>query len=100
MDRVKAYCSTCDASVEIEVTPNRTLDPTSLACPHLELCEPGECFLRQLDRDQLLEHLEFVPGGEGRATLDLEDATLRVDSGRRLSLGRELRRWKRWRKES
>lgn len=96
MDRVKAYCSTCDAAVEVELTPDRTVDPGSLACPHLELCEPGECFLHRLDPDELLRQLEFVPASEGSASVGLERSSLRVASGRRRSLGRELRRWKRW----
>lgn len=99
MPTYRAYCSACDAEIDVRLGPEgpRRLQLRDLACPHDELCGDERCVLAQREGESLLELLEFVPGSEGTGKgRDFGEASRQVETARRLSLGREMRRFREW----
>lgn len=99
MPTYRAYCSTCDAEIDVRMGPDgpRRLELRDLACPHDELCGDERCVLSHREGEALLEMLEFVPPGEepGRGR-GFGKACRQVESARRTSLAREMRRFREW----
>ena len=99
-----AYCSVCDARIEVGFAPGReeAAPPVRLRCldpypgcggaecplPSETLAEPGPETSARLAR-----HLEFVPlGGRTHWPATLADSASVVRRGRRASLERQFRR--------
>lgn len=97
MTTVRAYCSACDSEVVVRVPPEGpdALRRGDVDCPHVAVCG-GSCVLGGGDAP-LRDGLEFLPGDErGGAPRELGAASRLVESGRRTSLEREIRRWRLW----
>ena len=98
MTTLRAYCSACDTQIAVRVPPDGIdhLGRRDLDCPHGALCGGPGCVLETADVP-LRDALEFLPRGAGGASPRRMDAASRlVESGRRASLAREIRRWRLW----
>lgn len=103
MPTYHAYCSACDAEVDVRIGPGGPgrIELRDLACPHDELCGEEHCVLARPGGPPLREMLEFLPseGGVERSRSGsggLEEAGRRVEETRRASLAREMRRFREW----
>lgn len=97
MTTVRAYCSGCDSEVVVRVPPEGldALRRQDVECSHVAVCGDG-CLLEGGDAP-LRDALEFLPGdARSGAPRELGAASRLVESARRNSLGREIRRWRLW----